>query len=400
MLYHLLPGLEDVSTVFNLFNYITVRSAGALATGLLLALILGKPFIRALHARGIHDVPRMGPQKVATQASAPDAGSASDPPQAGDPAQASDPAQPGVPQPKANMGGLLIVFVSVSCTLLWAELANPYTLAALIVMTWMGGLGFLDDYLKVVRGTPRGLVERYKWIGSVVLCLGLGLFLVLCPLAPVGTAGATATNLPFVDDHHLVFAVWAYLAWVVVVLTGATHSVNLTDGIDGLAPGLVAIATITFGVFAYLIGRVDTSAYLGLIYLPGAGELAVFAAAVTGTVLGFLWFNAKPAQVIMGDTGSLALGGCLGAMAVLLKAELLLALVGGVFVMEAGSSLLQRQYYRYTRRRYGTPRRVFKCAPVHHHFQMLGWKDEQVVVRFWILGILCALVGFATLKVR
>lgn len=388
MLYHLLPGLEDASIVFNLFNYITVRSAGALATGLLLVLVLGKPFIRALHARGIHDVPRMEPQDTPPQEPAPDA------------ATASDSRSPDAPLPKANMGGMLIVAVSVSCTLLWAELANPYTLATLTVMAWMGGLGFLDDYLKVVRGTPRGLVERYKWIGSVALCLGLGLFLVFSPLSPGGSAAATSTNLPFVDDHRLVFAVWAYLAWVVVVLTGATHSVNLTDGIDGLAPGLVAIAMITFGVFAYLIGRVDTSAYLGLIYLPGAGELAVFAAAVTGTVLGFLWFNAKPAQVIMGDTGSLALGGSLGAMAVLLKAELLLVLVGGVFVMEAGSSLLQRQYYRYTRRRYGTPRRVFKCAPVHHHFQMLGWKDEQVVVRFWILGILCALAGFATLKVR
>lgn len=386
MLYHLLPGLEGVG-LLNLFNYITVRSLGALATGLLAVLVLGKPFIRALRARGIHDVPRSGAKTGA----------------APDPQADAQPTGGGVeaagPLPKANMGGLLIVFVAVSCTLLWAELTNPYTLATLAVTTWMGGLGFLDDYLKVVRGTSRGLVERYKWAGSVVLCLGLGLFLAFCPIAPDG-AEPTATNLPLFDDHQLVFAAWAYLAWVVVVLTGATHSVNLTDGIDGLAPGLVAIATITFGVFAYLIGRVDTSGYLGLIYLPGAGELAVFAAAVTGTVLGFLWFNAKPAQVIMGDTGSLALGGALGAMAVLLKAELLLVLVGGVFVMEAGSSLLQRQYFRYTRRRYGTPRRVFKCAPVHHHFQMLGWKDEQVVVRFWILGILCALAGFATLKVR
>lgn len=370
MLYHLLPGLEGVGFL-NLFNYITVRSLGALATGLLAVLILGKPFIRALRARGIHDVPRLGANAEAA----------------------------AEPLPKANMGGLLIVFVAVSCTLLWVELTNPYTLATLAVTIWMGGLGFLDDYLKVVRGTSRGLVERYKWAGSVLLCLGLGLFLAFFPITPEGVA-PTATNLPLFDEHQLVFAAWAYLAWVVVVLTGATHSVNLTDGIDGLAPGLVAIATITFGVFAYLIGRVDTSAYLGLIYLPGAGELAVFASAVTGTVLGFLWFNAKPAQVIMGDTGSLALGGALGAMAVLLKAELLLVLVGGVFVMEAGSSLLQRQYFRYTRRRYGTPRRVFKCAPVHHHFQMLGWKDEQVVVRFWILGILCALAGFATLKVR
>lgn len=369
MLYHLLPRFDDFSIVFNLFNYITVRSAGALVTGLLLTLVLGGPAIRALRARGIHDVPRLGAD--------------------------DDPAA----LPKANMGGLLIVASCLASTLLWAELANAYVLIALASMLWMGGLGFLDDYLKVVRKTPRGLVERYKWAGSLVLCLALGAYLVLWPLSPPGI-GATATNLPFVGDVKLVFAGWLYVAWVAVVLNGATHSVNLTDGIDGLAPGLAAIATGTYAVFAYLIGRVDTSTYLGLLYLPGAGELAVFAAAVTGTVLGFLWFNAKPAQVIMGDTGSLALGGSLGAMAVLLKAEILLLFVGGVFVMEAASSLIQRQYYKYTRRRFGTPRRVFKCAPIHHHFQMLGWKDEQVVVRFWILGVLCAMVGFATLKVR
>ncbi len=368
MFYHLLPRLEDIHIVFNLFNYLTVRSAGAMATGLILTLILGRPAIAWLKGRGIVDVPRNGLAEAAAR------------------------------EPKANMGGVLIVAVVTLTTLLWAELTNHYTLAALVVMLWMGGIGFLDDYLKVVRGTPRGLVQAYKWAGSVILGLGLALYLLYW--GPSSPAGPTTTNLPVFDEWVLVLAPWAYLLWVTVVLNGATHSVNMTDGLDGLAPGLVAIAMGTFGVFAYVIGRVDTSAYLGLLYLPDAGELAVFAFAITGTVLGFLWFNAQPARVIMGDTGSLALGGAMGGTAVLLKAELLLLAVGGVFVAEAASVIIQTRYFKYTKRRFGEGRRVFRCAPIHHHFQMLGWRNEQIVVRFWILGILCAMVGFATLKLR
>lgn len=369
MLHHLLPSLEDIHIVFNLFNYITVRAAGAMATSLVLTLLLGRRVIAWLKRNGIVDVPGRNGHGDGSK-----------------------------PEAKANMGGILIVAVATLSTLLWAAVANAYTIIALVVMLWMASIGFLDDYLKVVRRTPRGLVERYKWGGSVALGLGLGAFLVLW--APESAVGATTTNLPVFDEWQLWFSAPAYLVWVTVVLNGATHSVNMTDGLDGLAPGLVAIATGAFGVFAYVIGRVDTSAYLGLFYLPGAGELAVFAAAITGAALGFLWFNAQPAQVIMGDTGSLALGGALGAMAVLLKAELLLLAVGGVFAAEAASVLMQRHYFKYTKRRYGEGRRVFRCAPIHHHFQMAGWKNEQVVVRFWILGILCAMVGFATLKLR
>ena len=369
MFYHLLPRLEDLHIVFNLFNYLTVRSAGAMATALVLTLLLGRRVIAWLMRRGIVDVP--GRNGI------------------------HDRRKNGT---KANMGGLLIVCVATLSTLLWAELANPYTVIALVVMLWMGSIGFLDDYLKVVRRTSRGLIQRYKWAGSLIFGLVLGLFLVLRP--PESAVGATTTNLPLFDEWQLVFTAPAYLLWVTVVLNGATHAVNMTDGLDGLAPGLVAIATGAFGVFAYVIGRVDTSAYLGLFYLPGAGELAVFAAAITGAALGFLWFNAQPAQVIMGDTGSLAMGGALGGMAVLLKAELLLVAVGGVFVAEAASVIIQTRYFKYTKRRYGEGRRVFRCAPIHHHFQMAGWKNEQVVVRFWILGILCAMVGFATLKLR
>ncbi len=191
-----------------------------------------------------------------------------------------------------------------------------------------------------------------------------------------------------------------FLPWIMLVLAGSSNAVNLTDGLDGLAAGLSAIAAATFGVFAYVIGRVDTSAYLGLFYLPGAGELAIFCVAVAGAALGFLWFNAHPAEVFMGDTGSLALGGAIGAVAILLKAEFLLVIVGGVFVLEALSVILQVGYFKYTARRHGQGRRVFRMAPLHHHFEQTGWAESKVIIRFWILGILFALLAFSTLKIR
>ncbi len=368
MLHRFFAGLDEFHIVFNLFNYLTVRSAGAMATGLIVTLLLGRPFIAAMRRRGIVDAPRSDLDRGEAEGR------------------------------KANMGGLLIVGVVTVSTLLWADLGNPYVVIALAVMLWMGAIGFLDDYLKIVRCSPRGLVERWKWAGSIALGLGLGLYLVL--FGPEASVGATTTNLPLFDEWVLVLNPVAYVLWVTFVLTGATHSVNLTDGLDGLAPGLSAIAVGTFAVFAYLIGRVDASAYLGLLYVPGAGELTVLAGAITGSALGFLWFNAQPARVIMGDTGSLALGGAIGAIAILLKAELLLAAVGGVFVAETVSVIVQTRWFKYTKWRHGEGRRVFACAPIHHHFQMAGWRNEQIVVRFWILGILCAMVGFATLKLR
>lgn len=388
MFHHLFPGLADVHIVFNLFNYLTFRSAGALVTALLAALFFGSRVISALKRHGVVDVPRAHH------------------PSAGSPRR----------EPKANMGGLLIVGAVAGATLLWAELSNPYTLVALASILAMAGLGFLDDYLKIVRGAQGGLVERYKWLGSLAFGAAFAAVLIWwipsgdAPVdagslawwttIPQGSVGATTVNLPVFDEWALAFPPALFVLWVTGVLVGTTHAVNLSDGLDGLAPGLVAIASGAFAVFAYLIGRVDTSAYLGLFYLPGAGELAVFAAAITGATLGFLWFNAPPARVIMGDTGALGLGGALGATAILLKAEILLAFVGGVFVLEAGSSLIQKQYFKYSRRRFGTGRRVFLMAPLHHHFQKKGWANEQIVIRFWILGVLCAMVGFASLKLR
>jgi phospho-N-acetylmuramoyl-pentapeptide-transferase len=273
----------------------------------------------------------------------------------------------------------------------------------------MGGIGFLDDYLKLrqkrmgLKNT--GLAERFKLAGQVTAGVTLGLLLWL---APISTLPGASTTLPFFKYLLIVPAsaafAWLYVPFVTFILTGASNAVNLTDGLDGLATGLTAIAAGTFAIFAYLIGRVDTSSALLIFYVRGAGELTVFCAAVLGACIGFLWFNAFPAQVFMGDTGSLALGGALGSVAILLKSEFLLLIIGGVFVAETVSVILQRGVFKYRRRRYGLEfaqkNRVFLRAPLHHHFEVKGWPETQVVVRFWILGVLCATLALSTLKLR
>ncbi len=369
MLYHLLPGLSDVHIVFNLFRFITFRAAGAAVTSIMLAFVLGPMTIRALKRFRIGQVVRAE-------------GPATHLPKAGTP----------------TMGGALIVMSAGVSTLLWAELTNPYTVLALLTLVAMGAIGFMDDYLKVVQGRPDGLIARYKMLGQWTFGIGLGLFLVLRPIS--GDVPPNHTMVPFFSDISLVFQPWAYVIFVGFIISGSSNAVNFTDGLDGLAAGLTAIAAATFGVFAYLLGRDDYSAYLGLFYLPGAGELSVLALALAGGCLGFLWYNAHPAEVFMGDTGSLALGGAVGVMAILLKAEFLLAIVGGVFVMEMLSVILQRGYFRYTAKKHGSGRRLFRMAPIHHHFEQLGWSESKIVVRFWILGILCAMVAFSALKIR
>jgi phospho-N-acetylmuramoyl-pentapeptide-transferase len=310
-----------------------------------------------------------------------------------------------------TMGGLILLASGIIPTVLWArlDLANEYVLVALLVTMWMGAIGFLDDYLKLRQKREGkenvGLVERYKLAGQVTIGVAVGLYLWLEPLSPLPGA---STTVPFFKYILVVPATaalaWLYVPWVTFILTGVSNSVNLTDGLDGLASGLSAIALVTFGLFAYVFGRVDASAYLQLFYLPDAGELAIFCLAMAGACTGFLWFNAHPAQVFMGDTGSLALGGAVGIIAVLLKSEFLLLFIGGVFAAETTSVILQRTVFKYRKRRYGIEHakanRLFRRAPIHHHFEMKGWTESQVVVRFWILGILCAFVALTTLKLR
>src|ERR671912_3042762 len=342
MFYHWLAPLGKQYIIFNLFNYISFRAAGATVTALLLAFVLGPSVIRRLRARKVGQVVRAeGP--------------------------ASHQSKRGTP----TMGGLIILFATVVPTLLWAPLSNRYVVVAMLSTLWMGCIGFLDDYLKIVQGKSRGLVAKWKLAGQVSFGLLLGLFLAFNPVVPEETIPATATTLPFFKYLVINFAPWLFVVFVTVVITGASNAVNLTDGLDGLATGLAGIAAAAFAVFAYLFGRVDVTTYLNVFYLPGAGELAVFCAALMGATVGFLWFNAHP---------------------------------GGVFAAEAISVLLQTGTYKWFKRtrgrEYADAHRVFRMAPLHHHFEKLGWAETTVVTRFYILGLLCALVALSTLKVR
>lgn len=304
------------------------------------------------------------------------------------------------------MGGLIILTATLIPTLLWAKLSNAYVLLAMVVMLWMGFIGFTDDYLKLKQRQMgkknTGLIESYKLAGQIIAGFALGWYIWKYPIS---TLPGASTTLPFYKYILIIPATgWLYVLFVTFVLTGTSNAVNITDGLDGLAAGLVAISAATLAVFAYIIGRFDASAYLQVYYLRGAGELTVFCAAVMGACIGFLWFNTHPAQVFMGDTGSLALGGALGAVAILLKSEFLLLLVGGVFVAEMVSVIIQRFVYKFHKWRHGNEyaqsHRVFRLAPLHHHFEQGGWDEAQVVVRFWIIGILCAFVALSTLKLR
>jgi phospho-N-acetylmuramoyl-pentapeptide-transferase len=260
-----------------------------------------------------------------------------------------------------------------------------------VVTAWLGLIGFMDDYLKVIKRQPKGMIGRKKLIAQVALGVLFGAGLLY--LAPEQYYDGT-TSIPFFKNYVLYLGVF-YVPFIIVVITGSSNAVNLTDGLDGLAIGLSALCFIAFTAIAYVTGRFDYSSYLQIEYLPGTGELTIYCGAVVGSSIGFLWFNSHPAEVFMGDTGSLALGGALGAIAIMLKKELLLVIVGGVFVVEALSVILQVLSYRY---RGG--KRIFKMAPIHHHFEMIGWPESKIVIRFWIIGALCALATLATLKVR
>lgn len=375
MFYYLLAPLGKKWLFFNLFNYISFRAAGATVTALLIAFVVGPGIIRRLRAHKVGQVIRAeGP--------------------------ASHQSKRGTP----TMGGLIILLATVVPTLLWAQLDNRFVLVALLSILWMGAIGFLDDYLKIVQGKSRGLVAKWKLVGQCGFGIMLGLLLLVEPVVAETTLPATATTLPFLKYLVVNFAPLIFVLFVTTVITGSSNAVNLTDGLDGLATGLAAVSALAFAVFAYILGRTDLTSFLYLFYLPGAGELAIFCAALMGACLGFLWFNAHPAQVFMGDTGSLAIGGAFGTVAILLKAEFLLLIIGGVFAAEAISVIVQTSVYKWFKRtrgkEYADSHRVFRMAPLHHHFEKLGWAETTVVTRFYILGILCALVAFATLKLR
>ncbi len=361
MFYHILYPLSDYISVFNIFKYITFRAAYAGVTALLLSLILGPPLIRRLREFKIRQTIREdGPATHFTKEGTP------------------------------TMGGLLIVIAIVVSMLLWGNLSNRFVLVALVSTVGLSALGFLDDYLRVVKKQPKGLKGRYKLFGQGLLGLGIGLFLYF---SPADSANAGWTNVPFLKDMAIYFGPF-YVVFVMLVITGSSNSVNLTDGLDGLAIGMVSFVALAFGVLSYVTGHVKMAEYLNIHYISDAGELSVFCGAVMGAALGFLWYNCHPAVIFMGDTGSLALGGALGTVAVLIKRELLLVIVGGIFVVEALSVMLQVASFK-TR-----GRRIFKMAPIHHHFELMGWPETRVVVRFWIMAALLALITITTLKIQ
>jgi phospho-N-acetylmuramoyl-pentapeptide-transferase len=361
MLYHLLYPLHEYFSAFNVFRYITFRAAYAMVTALLISFILGPILVRLLQKLQVHQpIREEGPQTHL--------------------------AKTGTP----TMGGLLIISAILIPSLLWCNLANPYVQITLITTVWMGLIGFLDDWLRVIKKRRKGLVGRYKLIGQMTLGLALGLFLYYNPI--VEDAG-TLTSIPFLKGLFINFGFF-YVVLVMIVLTGSSNAVNLSDGIDGLAIGLSAFCFLAFAGLAYLSGHRGFSDYLNIMYLEGSGELSIFCMSAVGAALGFLWFNSHPAQVFMGDTGSLSLGGALGVVAVLLKRELLLLIIGGVFVAEALSVIIQVFSFKLT------GKRVFKMAPLHHHFELSGWHENKVVVRFWIVGVLLALFSLSTLKLQ
>jgi len=354
---HELPGLSAL----NVFRYITFRAAYAAITALLLCFALG-PYMIAWLRRGRlgQRVRQEGPQSHLTKAGTP------------------------------TMGGLLIVTAIVVPTLMWGNFHSRPLWLALLATVWLGMLGFVDDYLRVVKGMPKGLLGRYKMAGQIVLGGLIGLILVLWPEPGLE---ATWTHVPFFKFRFIDFGL-LFVPFVILVVTGSSNAVNLTDGLDGLASGLVAIAAIAFAGMCYVSGHVKFSGYLNISYLRYAGELTVFCAAVLGAALGFLWYNCHPADVFMGDTGSLALGGALGTVAVLIKREFWLLMVGGVFVVEAVSVMLQVFSFKM----WG--RRVFRMAPLHHHFELQGWAESRVVLRFYIVGALLALLSLSTFKLQ
>ena len=362
MLYHLLVPLADDVSLFNVFRYLTFRTAGAVVTALFLAFILGPRVIRWLRSKqpGGQPIRSDGPESHLVT-------------------------KKGTP----TMGGFLILIALAISTLLWADLTTGYVWVVLFVTLGFGAVGFGDDYLKLTKKNAKGLPAKLKLVVQFAIAAAAAVWIRY--LSPEGMESHLA--LPFLKNVFLDLG-WFFVVFAMVVMVGASNAVNLTDGLDGLAIVPVAIAAACFALIAYLAGNAVFAEYLQITLVPGTGELAVFCGALIGASLGFLWFNAPPAMVFMGDTGSLACGGALGAISVAAKHELVLAIIGGLFVLETVSVIVQVASFKLT------GKRVFRMAPLHHHFEKKGWAEPTIVIRFWIIAMILALVGLATLKLR
>ncbi len=362
MLQYLLVELSDQISVFNVFRYLTFRTGGAIMTALIFVFLFGPALINALRVRQGKGQPIRddGPERHLIE-------------------------KQGTP----TMGDLMMLSGITVATLLWGNLSNPYLWVVLLVTLGFGLVGLYDDYLKVSRASSRGFPGKVKFAIECVMAAVACYYLTQLGTAPFSTSLA----FPFFKDFLLDLG-WFFVVFGVVVIVGAGNSVNLTDGLDGLAIVPVMIAAASFGLIAYLAGNAVFSEYLQIHFIKGTGEISVFCGAVLGAGLGFLWFNAPPAMIFMGDTGSLSLGSALGAIAVATKHEFVLAIVGGLFVLEAVSVIVQVASFKLT------GKRIFRMAPLHHHFEQKGWAEATIVVRFWIIAVVLALVGLATLKLR
>jgi phospho-N-acetylmuramoyl-pentapeptide-transferase len=352
---------------FSVFNYITLRAVLSAMTALFISFMVGPAMIRRLTAMNIgQSVRDDGPQTHLVKAGTP------------------------------TMGGALILTSIAVTTLLWGDLRNPYIWVVLLTTLGMGAIGWVDDYRKVVHRNPKGLSARVKMYWQSLIALTAGIYLWQHSSLPAHTE----LIVPFFKYLVFPLSAFTFIVLVYLVIVGSSNAVNLTDGLDGLAIMPTVMVASALAIFAYVAGHAVFSKYLGVPYIPGAGELAVFCAAIAGAGLAFLWFNAYPAEVFMGDVGALALGAALGAVAVIVRQELVLFIMGGVFVIEAVSVMLQVSYFKFTKKKYGEGRRILLMAPLHHHFEQKGWKETQVVVRFWIITMLLVLLGLATLKLR
>jgi len=360
VLYLLLTPLKEHFSFLNVFRYITFRASYAAVTSLLLCFFLGPPLIRWLRKIGIRDNLRPYLEEAHRK-------------------------KKGTP----TMGGIIMLISIVVSVLLWADLSNRFILISLTSLIWLGGIGIIDDVLKVKQKT--GLSAKTKLLGQFVLGLILGVTLSFMPQV---RGYENMTSLLFLKNIFLNLG-WFYIPFIIFVIVGTSNAVNITDGLDGLATGLIMVTAVGYGILTYITGNVKISEYLNILYIYGSGELTILCISIAGAALGFLWFNAHPAQVFMGDTGSLALGGILAVTAILIKQEILLILLGGFFLIEAMSVIIQVIYFKLTK-----GKRLFRMAPIHHHFEKLGWPEQKIVVRFWIIAILLALIGLSTLKIR
>ncbi|GAK44880.1 phospho-N-acetylmuramoyl-pentapeptide-transferase [Tepidicaulis marinus] len=363
MIYHLLTDYADQVSVFNVFRYITFRTGAAMFTALLVSFLLGPMVIEGLRARQSQGQPirEDGPQSHLLT-------------------------KKGTP----TMGGLLILLGMVPAVLLWGDLANPYVWIVLLVTLGYGAIGFADDYMKVSKVNTAGVPGKIKLFFEAMIALAA-----VYAIARVGASPlSTSLAIPFFKDVLLPLGIFGFILFGMFVIVGASNAVNLTDGLDGLAIVPVMIAMASFGFIAYLVGNGVFADYLQIHFVPGTGELAVFCGALLGAGLGFLWYNAPPAMVFMGDTGSLSLGGAVGSISVATKHEIVLAIIGGLFVLEAVSVIVQVASFKLT------GKRVFRMAPLHHHFEQKGWAEPTIVIRFWIIAVVLAIAGLATLKIR